>query len=206
MSLITLFVNYLMSLIGKLGYLGLFIVIGLEYACFPIPSEIVLPFAGLSVTQTSLNFLPAFLVSIGAGLLGSWICYAIGYYGGEYVLNWLSRHSRQAKKSSDTFNLWFNKYGQWAVLLARIIPLTRTYISFFAGSSRMHFGEFMLYSSAGIALWNLVLMSLGFYIGDNFELINRILNSYSHIIIALVSISVLFILLKKLSAYKKRVY
>lgn len=202
---VTLFVNYLMSLVGKLGYLGIFTVIGLEYACFPIPSELVLPFVGLSVTQTSLSFLSAFLVSIAAGLFGSSLCYAIGQYGGERVLTWLSIHSEHTKKATVSFNAWFSRYGQWAVLLARIIPLTRTYISIFAGASRMPFGDFMLYSSVGIALWNLILMSLGFYIGDNLQLINRILSSYSHVIITLLAIAFVLMLLKKSFRREKRI-
>ncbi|MDF2594235.1 MAG: DedA family protein, partial [Clostridia bacterium] len=70
---ITQLVETLMSLINELGYLGVFAVIGLEYACFPIPSEVVLPFVGLSVNRTNLQFLSVFLVSICAGLFGSWL-------------------------------------------------------------------------------------------------------------------------------------
>ena len=68
------FLVFMMSLIGQLGYTGVFLVIGLEYACFPIPSEIVLPFVGMSIPQTALEFLPAFLVSIVAGVTGSLVC------------------------------------------------------------------------------------------------------------------------------------
>ncbi|MBQ1275184.1 MAG: DedA family protein [Cellulosilyticum sp.] len=182
------FLVFMMSLIGQLGYTGVFLVIGLEYACFPIPSEIVLPFVGMSIPQTALEFLPAFLVSIVAGLTGSLVCYLIGLYGGTPLLRKLSERSSQLEKALTIFNHWFEKYGRWAVLFSRIIPLTRTYISLFAGVNKMPLSAFFLYSSTGIAIWNLVLMSLGFYLGHNWQLIEGILNTYSHIVLILIAL------------------
>lgn len=185
------FVIFMMSLVGQLGYFGVFLVIGLEYACFPIPSEIVLPFVGMSIPQTSLSFLPAFLVSIFAGLIGSLICYLIGLWGGVPLLNTLSKRSKGLNQALLTFNHWFHRFGRWAVLFSRVIPLTRTYISLFAGVNGMPLFEFFLYSATGIALWNLVLMSLGFYLGHNWSLIESILNTYSHVILVLLALIIL---------------
>ncbi len=202
MAIFTSFVNYMIYLIEKLGYIGIFFVISLEYACFPIPSEVVLPFVGMSIPQTSLSFLPSFLVSILAGLFGSLICYAIGLYGGEPLLHALAKHSSGLKTALEKFNTWFTSYGRLAVLFTRIIPLTRTYISLFAGVSHMPLYEFLLYSSTGIAIWNLVLMSLGFYIGNNWALIERLLNTYSNIALGLLAIIIVgFIVMKY---YKKQ--
>lgn len=191
MSTLTTLVNFMMSLVGELGYFGIFTVIGLEYACFPIPSEVVLPFVGMSIAQTSLGFFPAFLISILAGLFGSLICYLIGYYGGVPLLNKLCMRHSGIQKATDTFNNWFVHYGRWAVLFARVIPLTRTYISLFAGVNGMPLLEFFLYSATGIATWNLVLMSLGFYLGHNWELIEGILNTYSNIVLILLALAVI---------------
>ena len=184
-------VTFMMSLVGQLGYLGVFLVIGLEYACFPIPSEIVLPFVGMSIPQTDLQFFPAFITSILAGLFGSLICYWIGLLGGITLLNRLSQKSSQLEKALVIFNTWFEKYGRWAVLFSRVIPLTRTYISLFAGVNKMSLLEFFLYSATGIALWNLVLMSLGFYLGHNWALIEGILNTYSNIVLILLALIIL---------------
>lgn len=184
-------VTFMMSLVGQLGYLGVFLVIGLEYACFPIPSEIVLPFVGMSIPQTDLQFFPAFITSILAGLFGSLICYWIGLLGGITLLNQLSHKSSQLEKALTIFNTWFEKYGRWAVLFSRVIPLTRTYISLFAGVNKMSLWEFFLYSATGIALWNLVLMSLGFYLGHNWALIEGILNTYSNIVLILLALIIL---------------
>ncbi len=194
----TVLMNDLMCLVNHSGYLGIFAVIGLEYACFPIPSEVVLPFVGISIAQTELKILTAFLVSIAAGLLGSALCYFAGKYSGEKLLKLLAGRSKSAKKASETFHIWFSRYGHWAVLFARIVPLTRTYISIFAGASHMSFGVFMLYSSVGIALWNLVLISMGFYIGNNWTLINRLLSHYSHVVVTIIAIISLLLIIKKL--------
>lgn len=203
MLFVTQFVNYLMTFVGQLGYIGIFIVIGLEYACFPIPSEVVLPFVGMSIPQTNLHFLPAFLISILAGLVGSYVCYLIGYYGGQPLLNRLSRSSSGVKKAMTTFNTWFTRYGRLAVLFSRVIPLTRTYISLFAGVHAMSLFEFSLYSLTGISLWNLILMSLGFYLGNNWEAIEGILNTYSNIVLVLLAIAIVLLGLKKWADHQK---
>ena len=203
MTFITQFVNWLMAFVGELGYMGIFIVIGLEYACFPIPSEVVLPFVGMSIPQTNLHFLPAFLISILAGLVGSYICYFIGYYGGQPLISKFSSTSNGVHKAMNTFNNWFGRYGRLAVLFSRVIPLTRTYISLFAGVNAMSLLEFSLYSITGIAVWNLVLMSLGFYLGNNWEAIEGILNTYSNIVVVLLAIAIALFALKKWSDARK---
>lgn len=203
MLIVTQFVNWLMTFVGQLGYIGIFMVIGLEYACFPIPSEVVLPFVGMSIPQTNLHFLPAFLVSILAGLVGSYICYFLGYYGGQPLLNKLSGSSKGVRKATITFNHWFTRYGRLAVLFSRVIPLTRTYISLFAGVNAMPLFEFSLYSITGISIWNLVLMSLGFYMGNNWEAIEGILNTYSNIVLTLLAIGIVLFALKKWTRMQK---
>ncbi len=203
MTFITQFVDWLMTFVGELGYIGIFIVIGLEYACFPIPSEVVLPFVGMSIPQTNLSFFPAFLISILAGLVGSYICYFIGYYGGQPLLNKFSSSSKGIHKAMNTFNSWFGRYGRLAVFFSRVIPLTRTYISLFAGVNAMPLLEFSLYSITGIAIWNLILMSLGFYLGNNWEAIEGILNTYSNIVLVLLAIVIILFALKKWSDAKK---
>lgn len=203
MPVLSHFVTLLIQLVGKLGYIGIFFIIGLEYACFPIPSEVILPFVGMSIPQTHLHFLPAFLVSILAGLTGSFICYGIGQIGGDALFKWLFQKSSQFKKAVTTFNHWFDTYGHWAVLFSRVIPLTRTYISLFAGVNHMPLARFSLYSLTGIAAWNLMLMSLGFYLGSNWDSINTILNTYTHIILTFLAIAICFYFIRKYFASKK---
>ena len=94
-------------------------------------------------------------------------------------------------------------FRSWAVLFSRVIPLTRTYISLFAGVNAMSLFEFSLYSVTGIAVWNLILMSLGFYLGNNWEAIEGILNTYSNIVLVLLAIVIIVFCFKKWSHKKK---
>ena len=203
MEFLTQFVDTMMQLVGELGYLGIFSSIGLEYACFPLPSEVILPFVGMSISQTSLNFLPSFIISIIAGLVGSYICYFLGYYGGKSLISKLSSKSKGLSRAMDLFNSWFDKYSRLVVLFSRVIPLTRTYISLFAGLNCMNLMEFTMYSLVGIALWNLVLMGLGFYLGQNWGLISSILNTYSTIIITILGVALILFVLRKILLRQK---
>lgn len=197
------FIYYVLSIIEYGSYLGIFCIIALEYACFPLPSEAILPFVGLSIAHTSLSFIPAVIISILAGLLGSIICYAIGKYSTNVFLTKINAHSKENTKCIHLLHHWFESYGKWAVSLSRIIPLTRTYISFFAGTSNMAFSPFLLYSSFGICIWNIVLITLGYMVGENWTYLQKIISTYQSIIICAALLFIICIsayqLLKKYS-------
>lgn len=193
--------TFLIDTIGSFGYLGILLVVGLEYACFPLPSEVVLTFLGLSAAQGEFSFTGVLIFSIIGGILGSLICYAIGFYGGVPLQNWLAKKLPSSQKSMLALNKWFKKYGKPAVLLARIVPLTRTYVSLLAGAESFSLKYFITYSTIGIALWNTVLVSLGYFIGDNLELINSIMEKYTFATIGIIILSIILFLYLKF--YKK---
>ena len=189
-------IEWIITFADQLGYLGIFISVALEYACFPISSEILLPLIGILVYNGRLKYLFAIITSIFAGIFGSTICYIIGVFGGVPLLNYSKRKFPKTRNTIDSLNNWFSKYGKITVLLARIVPITRTYISILAGAQRLNYITFITYSSIGIAFWNTVLILIGYFLGDNFGLITDILKRYSNIaIILLISIFV-FVKLK----------
>ena len=189
-------IEWIITFADQLGYLGIFISVALEYACFPISSEILLPLIGILVYNGRLKYLFAIITSIFAGIFGSTICYIIGVFGGVPLLNYSKRKFPKTRNTIDSLNNWFSKYGKITVLLARIVPITRTYISILAGAQRLNYITFITYSSIGIASWNTVLILIGYFLGDNFGLITDILKRYSNIaIILLISIFV-FVKLK----------
>ena len=100
-------------------------------------------------------------------------------------------------------NRWFNRYGKIAVLIARVVPITRTYVSILAGAQKLNYLTFIAYSSIGIAFWNTVLILIGYFLGDNFELITILLKKYSNIIVLLIII-IIFIR-HKIKNKKRRV-
>lgn len=191
---------YLLDLASQLGYLGIMMIVGLEYACFPIPSEVVLPFVGIGIVAKTYNLSYAFIASIIGGLTGSLICYTIGYLGGVPFLEWSKRRFPKTRKTILALNKWFEKYGALAVFLTRLLPLTRTYVSFLAGSQKLDLLVFLAYSSLGIFIWNAVLISCGYFLGNNLTALNAILQNYKFIAVGIL-IVMSYILFKK---YRKK--
>lgn len=195
--------TFLINMIGSFGYFGILLIVGLEYACFPLPSEVVLTFFGLSASQGEFSLIGVIIFSIIGGLLGSLICYAIGFYGGVPLQEWIGCKFPSSKKSMTALNKWFKKYGKPAVLLARIVPLTRTYVSLLAGAEKFSLKYFVLYSSLGISIWNIFLVCLGYFIGDNLPLINSIMEKYTFITLAILAIGIIAVIYFKFFKKKK---
>jgi membrane protein DedA with SNARE-associated domain len=146
------------------GYLGLFLLMVLEGASLPIPSEVMLPLSGYLVKTGVFNFYIAFAVSIIGAVAGAAIDYAIGYYLGKAVVYKHLRLFHVTKRSLDQFDAWFERNKVASIFFARFIPEVRALISFPAGFARMPLKEFFAYSIAGMLVWNMVLMLFGYYL------------------------------------------
>lgn len=196
--MITQLVDYLMNFAGSLGYFGIILITSLEYACFPLPSEVVLPFIGMGAATGTYTFFNAWLASLLGGMFGSLIAYAIGYIGGVPLLNWSKQKFPKTQKTIIALDKWFNQYGNIAVLITRVVPLTRTYVSVLAGSQKFDLLKFIGYTSIGIIVWNSLLISLGYFLGDNLHLIDTILKQYSVAVVILMLIAVaIYVYLKR---------
>jgi membrane protein DedA with SNARE-associated domain len=145
------------------GYAAVFILMLLEAASLPVPSEVVLPLAGYLAHNGTLNFYLALAAATLGSLIGSIIDYAIGYYLGKEVVYKHLEFFHIKKHDLDNFDIWFAKNGLAAVFLTRFIPILRTIINFPAGFAKMNFKKFLLYTFAGILIWDIVLMVFGFY-------------------------------------------
>lgn len=185
-------------MINSLGVWAVFILIVLEYACFPIPSEIVLPLAGYYASGGRMSFPEILVLSILAGLIGSSTLYAAGYYGGRAVLNHVTGKYKGAGKSIHAARIWFDRYGAGSVLAGRVIPLARTYISLVAGAARMRFDRFLFLSLLGISIWNLALVGLGYYLGSNWGRVDLIYSRYKIILIPAAVILLLCLIYRRL--------
>ncbi|MDE1824781.1 MAG: DedA family protein [Candidatus Micrarchaeota archaeon] len=151
------------TFVGAYGYLAIFILMALEYASLPIPSEIVLPLIGLFAARGTLGFLPALLVVALAGLVGMGIDYFIAYYLGKDVVYKHASMFHIKKQQLDDFDAWFSRNGSFAVFIARLIPVARGLVSFPAGFAMMNKRAFFLYSFAGALIWDVALMLFGYY-------------------------------------------
>lgn len=151
-------------LIHMYGYLAIFILMLLEGSSVPVPSEVVLPLAGLLSQNGTLNFYIAFIAAMAGSIGGLAIDYYIGYFLGKDVIYKHLEFFHIKKKDLDAFDKWFERNGIAAVFLSRLIPIVRTIMSFPAGIAKMNQRTFFGYSILGTFIWDLVLMLFGFYL------------------------------------------
>lgn len=195
------FMNHVITIATQItenfGYLGIFIATMLEYACIPLPSEIVLPAVGLSIANGRYSFTLVLICTICAAIVGALISYTVGYFGGEIVIRWLKRRIPSSRKGIDMIEYLFSNYGKLAVFFTRVVPFTRTYVSLLAGAERLNKPIFIVFSAIGIGIWNFVLLLTGFYIGNNTELIGSIFRKYSTICILIVIVGIVIFIYRK---------
>lgn len=173
----------ILSLFDRYGMFALFLIIFLEYACFPISSEIVLPFAGAVARVENLSFFLLLPLSVLAGTLGTGLCYLVGRLGGDAILTKLVKRFPKTQKGIDASREKFAKYGAGAVCIGRMIPLCRTYIAFVAGAAGQSPSVYFPYSFLGITIWNSALLSLGYFLQDNWSAVSGYYARYKHFLI-----------------------
>jgi membrane protein DedA with SNARE-associated domain len=162
-------INFATDVVEKLGLVGVFVLMTLESACIPIPSEATMLFAGFNVANGEYSLLAATLVGSSANLVGSWIAYGVGYYG---RMELVERHGHKVHISPKHLvqaDRWFEKYGDAAVFFTRMLPIVRTFISLPAGVARMPFWRFSILTFLGCVPWVFALTYIGKQAGDNWE-------------------------------------
>lgn len=180
------------------GIPAMFIIILLEYACFPVSSEILLPFAGAFAAAKNTPFLVILVLSTLAGILGTSICYLIGRIGGDRFLHKITTKFPKTKKSIDASYERFQKYGSYIVCIGRVIPIIRTYIAFVAGSVNQPYPIFFLFSILGIAVWNCLLIGIGYFLRENWTHAISYYTRYKNIIIPVLLLMILFLIARKI--------
>jgi membrane protein DedA with SNARE-associated domain len=178
--------------IDHLGYGGILVLMTLESACIPIPSEATMLFAGFDVSTHRFTLLGIVVAGVVGNLIGSWIAYAVGYYG---RLELLERHHVLHVKASHlaTAERWFERWGAWAVFFSRMLPVVRTFISLPAGVARMPFWRFTLLTIAGCVPWVLALALIGKGVGANWEHWKHSLSYADYVIAALIVAGIVFV-------------
>jgi membrane protein DedA with SNARE-associated domain len=164
---------YITDFISSIGYAGIFLLMTLESACMPVPSEIVMPFSGFAAQRGDLNFVVVGLVGSLGCLAGSVLSYGIGVYGGRPILEKYGKYVLIKKHEMELADRWFARYGNKAVFIARLLPIIRTFISLPAGIARMNFAKFAVYSFVGSLPWCFALAYVGVMLGNNWSLLEQ---------------------------------
>ncbi|MBD0382412.1 DedA family protein [Paenibacillus sedimenti] len=191
-------VNWITESMEQFGYFGILFMIALENVFPPIPSEVILTFGGFMTTYTGLT-VPGVIATATAGsVAGAVILYGLGRLLGveklEAIIDRWGHILRIKKEDIHKTNAWFEKYGYWAVLICRVIPLIRSLISIPAGMSHMKFGPFLLFTTIGTLIWNMILVSAGAAVGESWEEIVQLMDMYSHTAYALIGLGLIIVL------------
>ena len=192
-------IPFLNGLYGAVGYAGVLIAMTIESAMVPLPSELILPYAGFLVsdphqieplTKAAWGFWPVVIVGTLGNTLGSLIGYAIGAYGGRPFLERWGRYLLIRPHELAAAERFFEKYGAATAFLTRLLPVVRTFISFPAGVARMPLLRFVAYSTAGAFIWSTALVCAGTQLGAHWVDIRKALQPFDLAMVVLVVLAV----------------
>lgn len=198
-NLIELIMTKIVEFMSIFGYWGISIGMVVESACIPLPSELILPVAGFMAASNKITLLGANLSVLCGSLIGSIAAYGIGYnYGRSFIFKY-GKYMLISDKHFIKAEKFFDKYGCTAVLIGRLLPVIRTFISLPAGITRMNLAKFIIFSAAGAIPWNFTLIYLGYKFQKEYErIISPIFHNFEIITVAVLLLILLGFMLKQL--------
>jgi len=168
-AIITELSRFVVSMISTFGYTGIFITMAIESACIPLPSEIIMPFAGYLVTTGQFTMLYVTLAGAIGNVAGSIVAYYAGVWGGRPFVERYGPYFLVSHHDLDVADRWFAKYGEAAVFFGRMLPVVRTFISLPAGVARMNFPRFILFTFIGALPWCYLMAYIGLKMGERWD-------------------------------------
>lgn len=186
--------NIIINMMNDYGYIGVFLLIAIENIFPPIPSEVILTFGGFMTTYaTNMHILGVIIASILGSVIGAIILYTVGRILNKdrlekIVEGKIGKVLRFKKEDIEKANSWFEKRGKFTVFVCRFVPIVRSLISIPAGMSKMKVFPFLILTTIGSAIWNIVLISLGAIAGESWEIICSYIDNYSKVILILLII------------------
>lgn len=197
--------HYVLNLIDKFGYFGMFLGMILEAVIIIIPSELILATGGILASKKIFSFFGAFIV----GLLGSIFCaviiYMMGYFGGVPFVKKYGKYFFMKEEDLNKTDTWFEKYGLVAACIGRNVPIIRTLISLPIGITRLSFKRFLLYTSIGSIPWTFVFVYFGYSLGNNWTIINSFTSKMKVPIRIIIIVIIISYFIKKINKKKKSI-
>jgi len=190
------------KIISDSGYFGIASLMAVESACIPVPSEIIMPFAGFLTISGKLSFWLVVIWGAFGNLIGSIIAYAVGAYGGRPFIEKYGKYVLLGKDELDKSQRFFSKYGSISVFFSRLLPIVRTFISLPAGIARMPFAKFCSYTFIGSFFWSALLVYVGRFLGENWQSIEVYFRKFDWLIAALLILGVVYFVYKKIKNKK----
>ena len=188
------FLEIINNVYEAMGWPGVVLLMGVESAAIPFPSELIMPLAGWLLIEAKgdsawMVLLAGFYGALG-NLLGSWVAYWISYKAGRTLLEKYGRYVLITQHEVDRAEEWFRKYGELAVFASRMLPVVRTFISVPAGIARMNFWRFSFYTFVGSYPWSLGLAYGGFKLGENWEDMRQVMRPFDFPIAGIIAVAV----------------
>jgi membrane protein DedA with SNARE-associated domain len=171
--------GFIIAVISALGYGGIVLLMAIESACIPLPSEVIMPFSGYLVYTGRFNLWWVGAAGAVGCVLGSLVAYWVGMYGGRPLIQKYGRYLLVSPHDLDLADRWFSRYGEVIVFASRLLPVVRTFIAFPAGVARMNLTKFVAYTFLGSLPWCLGLAYVGQLLGEQWDK-NDTLKSWFH--------------------------
>ena len=187
-SLVELLGRFVIAVISQAGYPGIVLLMGIESACIPLPSEIIMPFSGYLVYTGRFKLAWVALAGAVGCNVGSLVAYYVGALGGRPLAEKYGRYVLVTRHDLELADRWFARYGDWAVFFARLLPVVRTFIALPAGVARMNFLRFNVYTFLGSLPWCLALAYAGLKLGERWTILRQYFHRFDTVILILIVI------------------
>lgn len=181
-KIISVLAGFIIATISRLGYGGIVLLMAIESACIPLPSEIIMPFSGYLVYTGEMNlWLVAFAGAFGC-VVGSIVAYYAGAWGGRPFVEKYGKYILISRHDLDLADRWFQRHGDITIFIGRLLPVIRTFIAFPAGIARMDMWRFNIYTFVGSYIWCLVLAWIGMKLGEHWNTLGVYFHRFDAII------------------------
>ena len=188
-KLIGLLAGFVIAFISRWQYAGIAVLMGIESACIPLPSEIIMPFSGYLVFQGKLDLWLVALAGAVGCVVGSWVAYAVGAWGGRPLIERYGKYLLISHSDLDMADRWFQRHGDITIFVGRLLPVIRTFIAFPAGVARMPLWRFTLYTFVGSFIWCLALAWAGMKLGQHWDTLGVWFHRFDAVIVGLFAIA-----------------
>jgi len=203
-KLIAILAGWIIAVISTLGYGGIVLLMGIESACIPLPSEIIMPFSGYLVFKGEMTLWGVALAGAVGCVLGSIPAYYLGKVGGRPLVEKYGKWVLISHHDLHIADRWFEKHGEIIIFIGRLLPAVRTFIAFPAGIARMHMGRFIAYTFVGSLLWCWVLAYAGMKMGQNWESLKVYFHQFHNVLAVLAVVFVVWFVRRHLQAIRRQ--
>jgi len=183
-KIIAILATWIMGVISSLGYSGVVLLMAIESACIPLPSEIIMPFAGFLVFKGEMTLWGVAMAGAIGCVVGSIPAYYLGMYGGRPLVEKYGKWVLISHKDLNWADKAFEKHGEIIIFIGRLLPAVRTFIAFPAGVARMNMTKFIVYTFVGSLIWCYLLALAGFKMGENWESLKQYFHEFHYVIAA----------------------